>query len=120
MARILVVDDEVTTREVLCGILAQAGHTTRAAADGHEALHLHAKEPAELVVTDMAMPGMDGLELISRLSSATPRPQIIALSELRLNHLHLDTAALLGVAHFIEKPFRVEEILETVQTILLQ
>jgi len=70
--RILVVDDDAEAREVLADFLSQLGHTIETAHDGAEALSRLEVFPAELVVTDLEMPGMSGLELIAVLHERAP------------------------------------------------
>jgi DNA-binding response OmpR family regulator len=65
--RILVVDDDAEARELLADFLSQLGHTIETAHDGVDALSRLEVFPAELVVTDLEMPGMSGLELIAVL-----------------------------------------------------
>ena len=67
MAAVLVVDDDHTVREVVVSYLRAAGHRVTEAADGPEALRSMRDEPADLVVLDLMLPGIDGLELCPRL-----------------------------------------------------
>ena len=71
MAQILVVEDDVTVREVVVSYLRAAGHTVVEAADGTTGLALVREDPADLVVLDLMMPGINGLEVCRRLR-ATP------------------------------------------------
>jgi len=70
--RILVVDDDAEARELLADFLSQLGHTIETAHDGADALSRLEVFPAELVVTDLEMPGMSGLELIAVLRERAP------------------------------------------------
>jgi two-component system sensor histidine kinase and response regulator WspE len=65
----LVVDDSPLTRELICSLLEAVGYQIANAADGQEALEKLAREPVDMVVTDLEMPRMDGLELTRRLKS---------------------------------------------------
>ncbi len=80
MARILIVDDDEADRIVLGTILKRAGHETHFAADGDEALKEYRAQAIEIVVTDLQMPKVHGLELITLLRDLSPRPAIIAVS----------------------------------------
>ena len=80
VSSILVVDDDETDRVGLSSILEQAGHTVVLARDGDEALSTFLAERVHLVVTDMVMPGRDGLGLISALRGVDPSTAIIAIS----------------------------------------
>ncbi|MBI4830111.1 MAG: response regulator, partial [Candidatus Lindowbacteria bacterium] len=65
-ATILVVDDEKNTREALTKILREDGYDVIAAADGYQAIDLVTREMPDLILADLRMPGMDGIELLSR------------------------------------------------------
>jgi two-component system sensor histidine kinase and response regulator WspE len=67
--RILVVDDSPLTRELICSLLEAVGYQIANASDGQEALEKLAREPVDMVVTDLEMPRMDGLELTRRLKA---------------------------------------------------
>ncbi len=77
MAAVLVVDDDPTVREVVITYLTKAGHTVTSAADGHEALASVAQSPPELVVLDLMLPGVDGLEVCRRLRESGDIPVIM-------------------------------------------
>ena len=67
MVRVLVVDDDPTVREVVAGYLSRAGLTVDEAADGMDALAQARHTPPDLVVLDLMLPGLDGLEVLRRL-----------------------------------------------------
>src|SRR5262245_463845 len=75
--KILVVDDEAQIMRVLRHILGACGYSVRTAEDGEAALEVFHEWPADLVVTDLQMPKMDGLELCRRLRTISPVPIII-------------------------------------------
>jgi two-component system chemotaxis sensor kinase CheA len=74
--RLLVADDSVTTRTLEKAILEEAGYEVRLAADGHQAWRILQKEPIDLVVADVEMPGMDGFTLVETLRHSTVLPRI--------------------------------------------
>jgi two-component system, chemotaxis family, sensor kinase CheA len=74
--RVLVADDSVTTRTLEKAILEEAGYEVRLAADGHQAWRILQKEPIDLVVADVEMPGMDGFTLTETLRHSTVLPRI--------------------------------------------
>ena len=80
MARILIADDNAAVRTVLRAILDRAGHDTFLAECGEEALREICERPLDLVITDLQMPGVHGLELITRVRDLAPPLAIIAIS----------------------------------------
>jgi len=79
-ARILVVDDEASARSGLEKLLRQEGYTVDAAADGPSALEIAADRPPDLVVTDLKMPGMDGVELLQKLRVQDPDLPVLVVT----------------------------------------
>jgi two-component system cell cycle sensor histidine kinase/response regulator CckA len=80
LARILVVDDDETDRLGLAALLRSDGHEVVLARDGNEALDLYLQKHVHVVVTDIVMPGRDGLSLISVLKEVDPRVSVVAVS----------------------------------------
>ena len=80
MKRVLVIDDEDLIRRAVRTVLERAGYRVREARSGLDALRLWNEEESDLVITDIHMPGMDGLELIQRLLALKPHLPIIAVS----------------------------------------
>ncbi|HMN70359.1 MAG TPA: response regulator [Rhodoblastus sp.] len=78
--RILVIDDVAAVRESLAGALAAAGHSVTLAERGDTALELATREDFDAVVTDLWMPGMDGLDLIKNLRGRKPGLRIFAMT----------------------------------------
>lgn len=114
--RILVVDDEAQIARVLRRSLAARGYEVQTAGDGEEALATFHSWPADLVITDLSMPNMTGLELCRRLR-AVARVPIIVLSvkgEERTKVAALDA----GADDYITKPFGIDELLARVRAIL--
>jgi two-component system response regulator HydG len=79
-ARVLVVDDESAARSGLTALLADEGYEAVSAAEGAAALAIAAEHPVDVVITDMRMPGMDGLTLLSRLREAHPDLPVIVVT----------------------------------------
>lgn len=107
--KILLVDDEEIIRLSLGRDLAEAGYAVTAAVDGEEALARLQAEPFELVITDLLMEGMDGLELLARLKESRPEVGVMILT----GYGHLDSAieALrLGADDYLLKPYRFAEL----------
>jgi two-component system nitrogen regulation response regulator NtrX len=120
MPTILLIDDDEALRNVTAEILMEAGYTVDDAPDGRSGLELYRTGHQDVVITDIAMPDMDGLELIMALSKSTPKPRIIAISgdSQFSESVYLPTARQLGVQSTIGKPIRAEVLLQTVARVL--
>lgn len=119
--RILIVDDHQDICDFMQAALEAAGYEVLTAAEGAEALALQRSRAADLLVTDIFMPGIDGFRTISRCKAQFPHIRIIVMSAgtiLGLNHDFLSTAALLGVGATLRKPFNAEQLLDAVSRVL--
>lgn len=117
MPTVLVVDDEPEIRSSLRGVLSDEGMRVVEAIDGRQALELCRAERPELVLLDVWMPEVDGIELLRILQDEPERPQVIMIS----GHGNIETAVKatkLGAFDFIEKPFSIEVLLQTVSRAL--
>jgi two-component system nitrogen regulation response regulator NtrX len=115
--RILVVDDEEPIRKTLRMALEYEGYDVSESSSGQEALALIEREPPDLLFLDIKMPGMDGLEVLSRLAEKPPSPPVIMVS----GHGTIQTAVQatkLGAFDFIEKPLETERVLLAVRNAL--
>jgi DNA-binding response OmpR family regulator len=119
-ARILVVDDDLTIGEVVGDYLRDAGLETRHAADGPSALSLAREWPPDLVVLDLMLPGLDGLEVCRRLRAASGSQQ--ALPVIMLTALGEEADRVLGLEagadDYVTKPFSPRELALRVQAVL--
>ncbi len=113
MAKILIVDDDEADRIVLGTILKRAGHETFFAKDGEEALREYGGHAIEVVLTDLQMPKVHGLELITVLRDLSPRPAIIAISGTGPDQL--DMAQAVGADGTLTKPVDPAELLNAVR-----
>ena len=119
MPTVLVVDDEGDIRASLRGVLNDEGLRVIEAEDGRHALNLVRSERPELVLLDVWMPEVDGIELMRRLQEEPERPQVIMIS----GHGNIETAVQatkLGAFDFIEKPFSIDALLSVVGRALEQ
>jgi two-component system KDP operon response regulator KdpE len=114
--RILVVDDEPQITRVLRAGLASRGFEVRVAADGEEALRAFADWPADLVVTDLSMPALGGIELCRRLRALSEVP-IIVLSVRGEERTKVE-ALNAGADDYVTKPFGLEELVARVRAAL--
>ena len=114
---ILIIDDETNIRLSLAGILDDEGYDTREAASGEEGLEAVRKEPPDLVLLDIWMPGIDGMEVLKRLKETHPFLPVIMMS----GHGTIETAVKatrMGAYDFVEKPLSLEKILVTIANAL--
>jgi len=116
MTRILVIDDDSLTRKHLRQLLAHAGYDVLVASDGGEALKLLEKQTCDLVITDIYMPGKDGLSTLLELKKSRPGLQVIAISA-GSPGVPIDLLPAiqhLGAVKTLKKPIQPEELLAAV------
>src|SRR5467141_1252508 len=116
-SRILVIDDEVAIRDSLRMMLEYEGYDFVGAATGHEGLALAEREAPDLVLLDVKMPGMDGLEVLERLRNMNETLPVVVVS----GHGTISTAVEAtkkGAFDFIEKPFASERVLVSLRNAL--
>ena len=114
--KILVVDDESSTLELVGRILESEGYQTEKAPDGRTALKLFEERSPDLVVLDIVMPGIDGLEVCSRIREQSQVPMII-ITGLRDDD-YMGKCFDLGVADYITKPFGAPELIARIRAVL--
>ena len=115
---VLVVDDEPTIAEVVARYLERAGYATRVAGDGPAALALAQEAPVDLVVLDLMLPGIDGLEVMRRLRrGGTDGPAIILLTA-RGEESDRIAGLRLGADDYVVKPFSPGELVARVDAVL--
>jgi DNA-binding NtrC family response regulator len=115
--RILVVDDEEQMRDLLAKVLERKGYQVSVSGDGAEALALLEKEPADLVVTDVRMPGLNGMEALRAIKELNPEIVVIIMTAFG----SIDQAVQAvkeGAYDYINKPFKIDEILLTIEKAL--
>ena len=120
MARILVIDDELVIRQALSIMLANVGHKVETAENGRAGLDLLERESFDLVLTDILMPEMDGVEAMRKLRALPSPPKIVAMSGgVQLTREDFPRAAeLLGADAALSKPFRARELYALVDRLL--
>jgi DNA-binding response OmpR family regulator len=116
-ARVLVVDDERFFREAIRDALAGAGYACRLAEDGRQALEMAADPALGVVVLDIQMPGLDGLEVMRRLRESRPELRVIILSAHTEQEYVLE-ALRLGASDYLAKPLHEEELVLAVRRAL--
>ena len=121
MARILVADDEVDLVRIVGQALVRAGHTVSTASDGLEALKRLSLGDIDLLVIDMVMPNMNGLEAIKEIQKQHPKVKIIAISgggNRGGPENYLSVAKKLGASQCLFKPFMLNELTAIVSDLL--
>ena len=106
---VLVVEDDVRVRDLLCRYISSQGHRVRSAGDGVEALELIGKSPPDLVLTDLKMPRMDGMELAAYLREHAPQVDVIVLTAYADRDSAIQ-ALRLGVYDYLVKPLDLTEL----------
>ncbi|UCG88291.1 MAG: response regulator [Gemmatimonadota bacterium] len=116
MAKILVIDDEEGVRRAIGKVLVRAGYEALEAPDGKVALSLLKDEPPDLVICDLFMPEMDGVEVLRELRRHYPDLRVVAISggayhgKVEL----LDVAKGLGAVAVLKKPFQSQQLLDVI------
>jgi CheY-like chemotaxis protein/anti-sigma regulatory factor (Ser/Thr protein kinase) len=110
---LLLAEDDANSREIYCQILEAEGYHVIDVGNGEAALDVLQSEAIDLLLTDVSMPGMDGLELIQRAREIQPQVRAIVMTGLKTDN------AVIGAfrnkaCDFLSKPFHVEELLESV------
>jgi DNA-binding NtrC family response regulator len=107
--RILVVDDEANARSALVELLREEGYTVEAAADGFTALGKLPELAPDLVLTDLKMPGMDGIELLSRIHEHDADTAVVVMTA--FGAVETAVAALrAGASDYLTKPVNIDEL----------
>ena len=120
-ASVLIIDDDATSREALLEILQDEGYEVLTAAGGEEGVEAALRHRPDLLLLDMMMPGIDGVEVIRRIRSepGLERVRIIALTG-DVTRARLQRVSDAGADRFVAKPFRIPELLDSVRTVLRQ
>jgi two-component system OmpR family response regulator len=116
MPRVLVVDDDPHIRDVVCFALEQAGHDVAGAGSGEEALERFTLEPADVIVLDVVLPGMDGLDVCRALRSHSEVPVLFLSS--RDDEVDRVLGLELGGDDYLTKPFSPRELVARVKALL--
>jgi len=117
MANILIIDDSALSRRILRRILEAAGHQVSEAHDGMVALEQYLLDQPDLVLLDMTMRGMHGLDVLTKLRELEPQARVIvATADIQRSTRELVDAA--GGSGFVSKPFEAERLISAVTTVL--
>jgi len=119
MASVLIVDDEPGVRSALSGVLRDEGYQVDAVESGEACLELLGRQPFDVVVLDVWLPGMDGLATLARLRERQVDSQVVLIS----GHGNIESAVRaikLGAFDFVEKPLSLEKTVLVVRNALRQ
>ncbi len=113
--RLLVVDDHASIRELLASWAQERGYEARLAADGQEALTALERQPYDLVISDMRMPGLSGLDLLQRMPQTSAHAAVVFITAFgsvqeAVHAMHA------GALDYVTKPFNVEELFRRIET----
>ena len=114
---ILVVDDEESSRVGLSKILEKSGYAVITAQNGKEAIDVLKKNPCALVITDMKMPKMSGIQLLKEIKHTTPHVGVIIVTAYGEVDSYLE-AMNLGAFEYLNKPIKVDELKKVIQKVL--
>ncbi len=117
--KILVVDDEEGARDLFNTILTDEGYDVSLANGGEEALSLFKSNPFNLVITDIKMPVMDGLQLLQEIRKMGSKTDVIMVTAYGEVESYLKAMSL-GAAEYINKPIRIKELKRIVHKILTE
>ena len=106
---ILVVDDDVKVRETLIDMLSYSGFETTAATNGMEALRIMKEKDFPVVISDIRMPGMDGVELLREIKKNYSDTEVISITGYSQDYTFTDMVKA-GASDFIAKPFSKDEL----------
>jgi len=120
MARILVIDDQEPIRRVVRRALEQDGHEVFDASDGEIGMEILESQSFEVVITDIFMPGQDGIVTLRQIRKRFPAVKVIVISggdSSGIMDLRQD-AELLGAVKTLQKPFNAREIMDVVRSVV--
>lgn len=120
MADILVIDDDADVREIVRRTLEGVGHTVRLAVDGARGLAEFRRATPDLTITDVFMPGVDGLETVMEIMKMKPDSRVLVISGggERKNLAFMESAIEFGAAGSLAKPFSPAQLRDAVAALL--
>ena len=115
MATILVIDDAAPIRLLFSEVLQTAGYEVIEASSGREGLAVYRQRPSDLVIVDLLMPEMNGLDTIMELTREFLNVKAIAISGMGVDQSQFNTAKLLGARQTLRKPLGMEDLVYAVR-----
>ena len=114
--KILIIDDEDIMRSCLCDVLTDDGYSVQTAREGQEGIQLFEKNPADIVILDIKMPGLSGVEVLKILKSKKNSVQVIMITGYAAVQTAVDCMKL-GAFDYLTKPFDMNQIREVIRQI---
>jgi len=114
---ILIVDDEIHVRDGLSEILQQEGFYVETAKDGNQAISISINKQFDLMISDIKMPEMDGLQLLNEIQKVNPQIRVIMVTAFGDVQTYLKSMKL-GAHEYINKPIRIQELKRVISTIM--
>lgn len=114
MAKILVVDDAMFMRNKTSRLLTEIGHQVIEASNGQEAVNLQKQEQPDLILMDITMPVLDGIEALKQMKQNDPSVKVVMVTALGQKSMVLE-ALKAGARDFVVKPFQAERLLDAVK-----
>lgn len=121
MAKILILDDDPQILKMTDLMLKREGHTVLTEKNGNQAIETIKNEAPDILLTDILMPGMDGVEVINQCRKENLDVQIIAMSGGRRKitaEFNLKSATMLGAVAVLEKPFSRERLVSCIRNVV--
>jgi len=119
MAHLLVIDDDAAVRQTVRAMLLDAGHSVIEADNGATGIAHVTQGAIDVVLTDIIMPGTEGVETIQQIRRLRPTMKIIAMSGSYSSDAYLSAAAKLGAQAILKKPFRTAELRDAIDKVLV-
>lgn len=117
MSKILVVDDDEDLRENLAEVLESSGYLCKKSSSGIDAIKKASEEKFDIIIQDLVMPGLKGMELLLELKKISPQTKIIVITAFATIDSAID-AIKKGASEYISKPFDVEELLTIIRRVI--
>lgn len=116
---VLVVDDEENSRDGIARFLRKSNFDVFTAGNGKEALEVFKKKHCDLILADMRMPGMSGIDLLKRVKSIAPQTEVIIITAYGEVESYLE-AMNHGAFEYLNKPFKIKELMKSVNKVVSQ
>jgi len=114
--RLLLVDDDPVVRQMMVAMVEGWSHEARQASNAESALELLEQLPFDVVVSDIRMPGMDGIELLRRINARWPETDVVMITAYGMSYSYMDVIES-GATDFVTKPFEPDELRAKLQRI---